>query len=277
MKARKNLMSALLGAALLAMPITAAAHPRDGGHNRGPAPAYHQMPAFRPAVAPRANFRADVAPRVAANNRMWMAPRTPIVPIHDHDDWRWRDRDGDGWRQHERNEWRWRNQFRNNEWRERRENYPYRTLCDEDGDDCRQVPRANNYYYRQGYRPNYYQPDSYDYSTPQYNGAPYAGGPANLIRERDNAQFLYQQALRRGDRVGAKHLRNDIVELNKRIGSVGGGGYGYSGYSAYNNPYASNYANGYGYGNANGYGYGNGYANNGLDSIIGPLLGNFTP
>ena len=30
MKARKNLMSALLGAALLAMPITAAAHPHDG-------------------------------------------------------------------------------------------------------------------------------------------------------------------------------------------------------------------------------------------------------
>src|ERR1700719_3227062 len=127
------------------------------------------MPAFRPDVAPRANF----APRVAANNRVWMAPASPIVPIHDHDDWRWRDRD-DGWkhREHEREEWREHNQYRNEGWRSRRENYPYRTLCDEDGDDCRQVPRVNNYYYREGYRPNYYQPDSYNY-TPQYYAPSY--------------------------------------------------------------------------------------------------------
>ena len=260
MKARKNLMSALLGAALLAMPITAAAHPHDGGHNRAPAPAFHPAPAapaYRQMVEPRANF----APRIVAYNRTWMAPASPIVPIHDHDDWRrWRDRDDDGWKHHrDRDDWRWRDHDRDDGWRYRRNYYGYRTLCDEDGDDCRQVPRYRNFY-----RENY-QPDSYDYS-PQYYGAPFGGGLASLIRERDNAQILYQQAVQNGNRVRAKHLRNDIVDLNNRIARARGG-YAYSGYGAYNTPYANPYDNGYG----NGYGYGN----SNLDALIGPLLGNY--
>ena len=49
MKANKNVISALLGIALLAMPITASAHPNHDhpNYNRGNAPAY------RPAPAPR--------------------------------------------------------------------------------------------------------------------------------------------------------------------------------------------------------------------------------
>jgi hypothetical protein len=238
MKATKNLMSALLGAALLAMPITAAARSHDGGHNRGPAPAYHQMPAFRPAVAPRVN----------------VAPRSPIVQVHDRDDWRWRDRD-DGWKHRDRDDWRWRDHDRDDAWRDRRGNYPYRTLCDEDGDDCRQVPRYNNnLYYRQGY-----QLDSYNYGPPYY-GAPVGGGVANLIYQRNNAQILYQQAVQNGNRVRAKHLRNDILSLNKRIGGAGGG---YSGYGAFNSPYAGNYGNGYG------------APNDGFSSMFTPLFGNY--
>ena len=202
-----------------------------------------------------------------------MAPASPIVPIHDHDDWRWRDRD-DGWRHRDRDDWRGRDHDRDDASRYQRgnyygtrPNYGYRRLCDEDGDDCRQVPRYN--YYREGY----YQPDSYTYG-PQSYGAPLGGGMANLIRQRDNAQVMYQQAVQNGNRVRAKHLRNDIVALNKRIGGAGSG-YGYSGYGGYNsayaNPYASNYGNGYGYGNTAGYGYGN----TGLDSLIGPLFGNY--
>src|SRR5271167_881029 len=71
MKANKSVISALLGVALLAVPITAAARTHDDRHNRGPVPAYNS---YRHAVAPRVNF----APRAAANDRRW--------------------RDGDGWR-----------------------------------------------------------------------------------------------------------------------------------------------------------------------------------
>jgi len=212
MKARKNLLSALLGAALLAMPITAPAYPHDGGHNRGSAPAYHQASASRPAFA-RQNF----APPVVANNRTWVAPASPIVPIHDHDDWRWRDRDGDGWRHHrDRDDWRWRNNY-------------YR-----DRENCRIAPPSNPYanYYRQypnSYRPGYY-PQSYNYAPPSYGasgepaygayGAPAGGGLAGMINQRNNADILYQQAVRNGNRVRAKHLGNDIEQLNKNIANA---------------------------------------------------------
>ena len=253
MKANKSVISALLSVALLAVPITAAAHPRDDGHNRGPAPAYHQAPAYRPVVAPRANY----APRVAANNQLWMTPTSPIVPVRDHDDWRWRDRD-DGWKHQDRDDWRGRDQDRDDGSRYRREHDNYRTVCDRDGDDCRQVPRTNNLYYREGYQPNYYPRESYNYA-PQSYGAPVGGGLANLIRERDNAQILYQQAVRNGNRVRAKHLRNDIVELNKRIAS----GEHRTGYNSYNPASYNSYApSGYGTPDA-------------FTSMMAPLIGNY--
>ena len=124
----------------------------------------------------------------------------------------------------------------------------------------------NNYYYRQGYRPYYYQPDSYDYATPYYGG-----GLAALMHQRDGAQIQYQLAVQRGDRKAAKHLARDIRSLNDRIASARGRGYGYSGYSAINTPYLNNYDYGQGYGS----GYDNyGPANSGLGGLVGPLLGN---
>jgi hypothetical protein len=228
MKATKSVISALLGVSLLAVPITAAAHPHDGDRNRGHAPAYHQAPAYRSAVAPRANFGANFTPRAAANNRLWMAPTAPMVAMRDRDDWRWRDRDRD---------------------------------------DYRNVPPYNPYQSYNPYPNSYgqgYYPEAYN-NAPPYYGASVGGGLANLIRQRDNAQILYQQALRSGNRVRAKHLRNDIIGLNKSIGNTRTrGGYGPA-YGSFNNPLANTNSNGYGYGNSN------------LDALAGPLLRNFIP
>lgn len=253
MKANKRLMSGLLGMALLAMPMTAAAHSHkdESRFNRQSAPAY------RPAPPP---FRAaPVRPYVATRDRgEWMRfnPRG-----HDRDDW---NRDRDDWNR-DRDDWSREHRF------------------DGDRHFDRDDYRWQNRGYRTGYAAPYYAPSSSYYPDtyqPYYGGSAYGtpyygeglgGGLANLIRQRDNAQILYQQALRNGNRVRAKHLYNDIKDLNKRIARAGGnGGYGYS---AFNAPYANTYDYNqglYGY-NQNSYGY-----DNGLTSLIGPLLGGYT-
>jgi hypothetical protein len=113
MKANKNLISAFLGVALLAMPITAAAGAPEHTGDRLIVPALAQTYATR------------------------VNPRTNLMLIHDRDDWgrhhRWRDRDD--WRWHDRDGWRWRNSWRNryyapvyrdDDCRVGRRYYPYR-------------------------------------------------------------------------------------------------------------------------------------------------------
>jgi hypothetical protein len=173
MKANKSLMSALLGVALLAMPIAASAH--DDWRNRAPAPAYNQ---------------------VATNNRLWATPTAPLARVRDRNTWRWRDRDGAGWR--------------NLNYSNRNDYRPVARA------DCPVAAPYNRY--PNNYRPNYDQ-QAYTFAPQSYRG-PSGGRLANLVHQRDSAQALYQRALRRGDRVGAKHLHNDIVDLNKRIGGA---------------------------------------------------------
>ena len=117
-------------------------------------------------------------------------------------------------------------------------------------------------YYPQPYNaaPSYY-PQAYNGALPNY-GAAMPGGLANMIQRRDNAQVLYQQALRAGNRVRAKHLNNDVVALNKNIATTRNrGGYGRAG--SFDQPYASS--------------YGNGYGNSNLNALAGPLMRNFIP
>jgi hypothetical protein len=187
---------------------------------------------MRPAAMPQMNYNG----RDNWNRATWMPGTAPR--IHDRDD-----------------------HFR-----------PYR---DYDRDHC-DVPAYNGYrqnYYQPGYQPNYYQSSYTPYSNgyayvPQYYGAALGNGLAGLIHQRDSAQLQYQMAMRRGDRVGAKHLRNAVIELNKRIANAeskgGARSYGYSGLGA-NAPYANSYS----YNQSR---HGSGY---GLDSLMGPLLGNY--
>jgi hypothetical protein len=162
--------------------------------------------------------------------------------------------------------------------------------CDADGDDC--VPTG----YYQG---TYYDPAYY------FNQAPGESLQAHLQRliyARNMAWIKYQNAMARGDRVGAKHLYNAYVSLNNRIahvdarlgrrglaaaavpplaaapapvaaapltsllgGTPGYPNYGYNPALGYNPAYAN-----YGY---NGYSYNNG----GLTTMLGPLLQQFIP
>ena len=251
MKANKNVIPALLGIALLAMPITASAHPDHGrSYNRGNAPTYRSVPAQRQYFAPRATFRPAPMPQVNYNARAnWNRATWMPSPAR-------RDYDRDDYARHDRDDYRNRDQCDISAYNQYRPNY-----------------NQPNYY-----QPNYYQPSYAPYANgygyaPQYNVAPALGnGLAGLIHQRDSAQLQYQMAMQRGDRVAAKHLRNAVIDLNKRIANAeykgGVRSYGYSGpgLNAYNAPYA----NSYGY-NQNQYGYGSG----GLDSLIAPLLGGY--
>ncbi len=80
MKATRNLMSALLGVAMLAVPVMASAQPRYEVRNRPPAPAYEKVGVFR---------RQPARPLVVTRR----AVISPVVPIHDRDDHKYRDRD----------------------------------------------------------------------------------------------------------------------------------------------------------------------------------------
>jgi hypothetical protein len=237
MKVNRSVMSALLGVALLAMPITASAH--EDWRNRRPAPAYNS---YRHEAA-RANFETRWAPRAAANNV------------------RWRDaRDAEGWRD---------SYYRHHE-------VPAMAA------NCPIAPSYNTYanpYRQQGYYPQAYNPAPSYQGYQGYNeaplplqygqyGAPMNGQVANLIRQRDNAQVLYRQAVANGNRDRAKHLLNDMIGLNKRIASARAHGGNGSAFANLNAPYASNYGAG-NYGN--GYGYG---GPNALSSMM-PLLGNY--
>ena len=126
----------------------------------------------------------------------------------------------------------------------------------------------NNNQYRQGYYPQPYNAVPSNYSQaynsmiPNY-GAAMPRGLANMIQQRDNAQALYQQALRNGNRVRAKHLNHDIIAQNKNIAMTRNrDGFGPA-YGSFDQP--------------SGNSYGNGYGNSNLNSFAAPLLRNFMP
>src|SRR5690242_15002543 len=185
---KKSVISATLGIALMAMPITAAAH--DGFRNRAsavhpptgnfrPAPAPRFAPlrptgaaAFRPVrptgLAPRFNPPRYTAPRFTApvsrpviapaipvrnNVRVWTPVPPPANP---------------GWIPpgHRRSNYMW---YPGNHERD-----GFRTVCDDDGDDCRQVP-----VYRDGYDHEYWEHHRRGYAAPargyyrDYDALPY--------------------------------------------------------------------------------------------------------
>ncbi len=226
MKMNMGVVSAMLGVALLAAPITASAH--EDWRNRGPARAYNS---YRHEFAPRANVNQNWAPRAEANDSRW----------HRHDGGAWRD----GYR-------------------------PVAAPNCAMGAPYNSAPMYNNQqgYYPQAYNaaPAYY-PQAYNPAPAPYVASMPGSMPGkmgNLITQRDNAQMLYQQALRNGNRVRAKHLNNDVVALNKRIANNRNrNGYGAK-YGSFDQPYAS----------ANGTGYG--YPNSNLNALS-PMLRNFMP
>jgi hypothetical protein len=258
MKSGQRILAVLAGAAMLAMPMTAAAagfhrnatnYSRPSGHASGPrtfaaprsfsAPrAFNYAPA-RPAPARAAAFTGFRAPRTAATFRSFNRVTTPPVPMRP------------AFAPVTPTVW-------NRQAVAAQPIAPYYgnynngygapaivpvghhhhepdaddyyggngyygagapgVQCDADGDDC--VPAG----YYQG---SYYGPSSY-----YFNQAPGETGPAylqHLMYARQMAWIKYQNALARGDRKGAKHLYNAYTSLNNSIARVRGRvGYGYA-------------------------------------------------
>jgi hypothetical protein len=111
MRTARNLTSALLGLAMLAVPLTAAAQAYDSNSNRDEVPIYQEAAATQPGL-------------VLVHDDWREHHRFEHRWHHDRDDWRWRDRD----------DWRYRRRYNRYTYNH------YRTICDHDGDDCRQVP-----------------------------------------------------------------------------------------------------------------------------------------
>lgn len=246
MKSNRGIITALLGIAMLATPVSALA--RDHGWNRstgvrGGAAFNHPAPMFHPAVNSNVNVRAFAPPareyRPAPAARAWQRPafvenRTVVereyVPVKHWDD-------GDGYDRHY--------------WKHHHE------------------PDADDY----GYRQQYYQPAPYYSGT--YGAVPYYGGGYGNPNACANAQRLYnqyQQYRMTGHHSAAQNvfarMQGPFHRCQNQGGiTPGGGGYGYGGY--YGGVNASNYL-----GLNNGY-YNNGYYNNngyGASSLLGPLL-----
>ena len=249
MRTKQNLMAALVGFAMLATPITAAA--KDHGRNfQNSSRASHAartfaapVRTFTPApVAQRFAFR-NVAPRPIAINTLNRAPRFRpnfIPPGHLH---------APGWNRNWNNSQAFVPVDRRN-WEDEEEEHEHyngtpAVVCDEDGDDCRSVG---------GYQGGY--------------------GSAACVE----AQRLQQQ-VRRDRATGHPAAANDVLRKMARMeracggapvgGGLLGGLRGLGGLNGLGGPAYNNY----GY---NG-GYNQPYYNNGYGSTLAPLIQQFLP
>lgn len=302
MRSNKSVISAMLGIAFLAMPITAAARPERDVRRSNPAPAFHPAsgrafhlappaPRFNPPprnfprIMPPANVRAEnqwnrrlppvpsnwkPAPQPVYHRPLPPVPARPFVqpmpPVPSQPFTRPLPPAPVGWNQvpppanpgwippGHRRDYRWTDRH------QEPDRDDFRTVCDNDGDNCRQVPYQSGYT-RRPYRDSYLPPQasyapsypayynempytcdedgddcrpnaSYGggYSdiygaNPQYNYTPMAGEDllayrARLQAARDRAVVNYRMALRRNDRPRANALRAFIRDQNNRLGTV---------------------------------------------------------
>lgn len=261
MKSTKSMLTAIVGFAMIAMPITAAA----GDHHRG---AGFQSRAGHAYRAP-ANVRSYAAPvRVYRNPavRTFVPVRQviPVVPVR--------------YARHAYNYSTAPAYLPVRHYRDEYCEHPQRNsgwVCDEDGDDCHQVG---------GYRGNYRNYNNYNYSSaPAYN----YGGNSNACIEAQRLANQYRRDMRTGHPAAAQ----DVLRMMRRAQNACQGGGNYSSYAPAGNgllggflgpqAYGNYGVNSGSYGNGNGYnnGYNNGYAapyyGNGSSSILAPLLQQF--
>ena len=270
MRTKQNLMTALVGFAMLATPITAAA--KDHGRNfQNRARASHAARTFAAPVrtfttapvARRFGFR-NTAPVVIPVKRVNRAARfNPnfVPPGHLH---------APGWNKNWNNAQAFvppghRNWQDEEEEEEHEHNYARpAVVCDEDGDDCRSVGG-----YQGGYYPNY-----------GYNGGGYQGGYGSgaCVEAR-----RLQQQVRRDRATGHPAAANDVLRKMARMeracggAPIGGGRLGRLGGA----PFGNGLLGGLGAPAYNNYGYNSGYNqpyyNNGYGSTLAPLLQQFLP
>jgi hypothetical protein len=241
MKSKRTLMAALIGLAMLATPIAAAAKDHKDHDGGGRNYSHQESRSFN---AGKHEFR---------NQRAW----TPSVAPVRHD---WNE-DHRGWNEHRD----WNEDRHDNGWHNGwRHNYG-------DADDY-----SNNgyggYYRNRGY---YNGPA---YVTPYYGRSGYAasGGSCAWAQHIRN---VYNRDRYTGHPSAARDLLPQLRRAEQSCGGASYGGRGlFSGFGApaYENYGYNNYNyGGYngGYGQPNGYGYGNGYG--GGASMLAPLLQQF--
>jgi hypothetical protein len=248
MKSKGSLMTALIGLAMLATPITAAAKKDHDGGGRN----YSHQSESRSFNAGKHEFRNQ------GGNARWAG--APYVATHH--DW---NEDHRGWSGY-RHDNGWHNGWRNG---------------DGDADDYA------NYGYGGYYRNRgYYNGPSY--VAPYYGQGGYAAGGGSCawaqhvrnVYARDRytghpsaARDLLPQLRRAEQSCGGGSYYGGGRGLFNGFAGVPAyenyGGYNNSNYNGYNGGYGQPY----GYGNGNGYGYGNGYG--GGASMLAPLLQQF--
>jgi hypothetical protein len=252
----------MAGLAMLAIPVSALAHPKDFRDDPRPFAAHdqgwhrgwfkHQAEGPMSPTRPFA-YRNDYVPPAAYYNQALRR-----------DEWR-----EDAWRQ---------NAWRRNAWNN---GAGYRRGCDADGDDCEGSYNPGYWNNGGGY---YHNGGGYAYNEDEspgwYSMAPLTGmgvpqQQAWLIAKRQRVMVAIARLRARGDSRGAQRLVPVVNAFNRRIARLNNGlGYnsGY-GYAPANFGYAPT---GYGYAPANGYGYaptGYGYApGNSLAGLASPLL-----
>jgi hypothetical protein len=236
-------MTALVGFALLATPITAAA--KDHGRNfQNSVRASHAVRTFTPGpVARNFGFRNNVQGAIPFNtvNRAARFNQNFIPPGHLH---------ARGW---------------NRNWRNSQAFVPaggYATpgvVCDADGDDCRSVGYQGGY--QNGYQPNYGK----------------VGNNAGGCVEAQRLQNQYSRDRATGHPAAAAGLLRKISRMQSYCGGapVGGGLLG----GLAGAPFGNGLPGGLGAPAYNNYGYNSGYNqpyyNNGYGSSLAPLLQQF--
>jgi hypothetical protein len=263
MFSKRNMLSAMAGLAMLALPASAfAGHHHDNDEHNGPRPnAWHDQGWHNGWNKHGGDYRP-------LNNVPYRMRATPAFPVYPTPVWH-----------HEREDEyapapRWRGHHEPDA-----DDYP-RQACDEDGDDCRGYSRGYSYQ-NSGAGYNYGPPDSY------YNGAPPAGYGSSqqlnwLIQRRQQAYGVLAQMRARGDRNASNRMLKVVNNLNARIAQINrgsaGGYYGTpippASYVPPVNPYVANpYGAGYGYNQYGQYGAATNPTVGALGSIVGPLLG----
>ncbi len=251
MKSKRTLMTALIGLAMLAAPITAAAKDHKDHDGGGKNYSHQESRSFNAGKHEFRNQRTWTPAPVAAVRQDWNEDHRGW---NGHRDWN-EDRHDNGW---------------HNGWRHR----------DGDADDYANYGYGG-YYRNRGY---YTGPA---YVAPYYGRSGYASGGACAWAQ--HVRNVYSRDRYTGHPAAARDLLSQLRRAEQACGGVpyGGGGRGlfsgfagvpaYENYGGYNNYNYSGYNGGYGqpygYGDGYGNGYGNGYG--GGASMLAPLLQQF--
>ena len=252
MKSKRTLMTALVGLAMLATPIAAAAKDHKG-HDGGGRNYSHQSESRSFNAGNKHEFR---------NQRAWSA--APVVAVRH--DW---NEDHRGWNEHR-------------DWKEYRHDNGWHNGWRHNDGDADDYPNYgySRYYGNRGY---YTRPA---YVAPYYGRrSGYASG-AGSCAWAQHVRNVYARDRYTGHPSAARDLLPQLRRAEQACGGVPNGGRGlfggyagvpayenYGGYNGYNNNYSGGYGQPYGYGYGYGNGYGNGYG--GGSSMLAPLLQQF--